>query len=279
MESLVGHLLPGLGFGGIGLWHLFNHCRLHLINPSSYKSTTWFPASKVWYLELLLIALGSSVSVSLELFLRPADEQVFDHDGTISGKHLHNFEHASISISLFVYATLAIVLDLSVLPESARSGLSQLLAAMAFGLELLVFWLHSSDHTHIEGQYHLLLRIIILVSLSTTLLGIGHPNSFMVAFLRSWSIFFQGIWLIAMGFMLSCRGLIPKGCYLHWEGAHEVVSCHGDEALHRAKALINIQFCWFFIIVTILSVSLYLVLAKMYSEKVDYQSLTKEEDI
>ncbi|KAI4373703.1 hypothetical protein MLD38_011797 [Melastoma candidum] len=271
METFVGHLLPGLGFSGVGLWHLYNHSNLHLINPSSYRSSAWFPTPKARYLELLLIALGSSASVSLELFLRPADERVLDPDGSVSGKHLHNFEHASISASLFVYSALAVVIDRSAVPESARSCLTQVLAAMAFGLELLVFWLHSSDHTHVEGQYHLLLQIVVFVSLLTTLLGIGHPDSFAVAFLRSWSIFFQGVWLTVMGFMLSSRELIAKGCGLQWEGPHEVVSCQDDEALHRAKALINIQFCWFFILVTTFSVSLYLVLAKIYGQKVEYQ--------
>ena len=277
MGTLVGHVAPGFGFLLIGLWHLFNNIKLHTLNSKSYISPPWFPSSKFKYLELLLIMGGSATSISMELFIGPDRHQPFDPDGTIPSNHLHNFEHSSISMTFFVYATFAIILDR--INSKARHGLTQLLGAMAFAQQLLLFHLHSADHLGPEGQYHMLLQIVVVVSLTTTLMGIGMPKSFLVSFVRSVSIFFQGVWLIVMGFMLWIPGLITKGCFMNAEEGHTVVRCRDNEALHRAKSLVNIQFSWYLIGVTIFSMVLYLILEKIYGEeKVEYFSLGKEED-
>ncbi|KAL3719802.1 hypothetical protein ACJRO7_004735 [Eucalyptus globulus] len=279
MGTLVGHVAPGLGFLLIGLWHLFNHIKLHVLHPSSYKSPPWFPTFGLRYLELLSIMAGCSMSLAMELFIGPQGHQPFDSDGTIPSNHLHNFEHAEISLTFFVYAGFAILLDRVRTVPDAKHGLTQLLAAMAFGQQLLLFHFHSADHMGVEGQYHLLLQIVIFVSLLTTLMGIGLPNSFLVSFVRSTSIFFQGAWLIAMGFMLWTPKLMPKGCFMNSEEGHRVVRCQ-TEALHRAKSLVNIEFSGFLILISIFVVSLYLVMVKTYAGgNVNYQSLIEADEL
>ncbi|XP_050369389.1 uncharacterized protein LOC126787578 [Argentina anserina] len=200
MGTLIGHVIPGFGFVLIGLWHLFNHIKLHIQRPNSYTTPIWFPASKFKYLELLLIIIGSSASVAMELFVAPEKHQPFDNDRTIPSKHLHNFEDATISMTFLVYASFAIVLDK--LAPRARHGLTQILGAIAFGQQLLLFHLQSTNHNRPEGQYHLLLQLVILVSFVPTLMRLGFPRSFLISFVRSLSIFFQSIWLMVMGFML-----------------------------------------------------------------------------
>ncbi|KAG2675132.1 hypothetical protein I3760_13G171200 [Carya illinoinensis] len=276
MGTLVGHVAPGFGFFLIGLWHLFNHIKLHARYPNSYTSPPWFPAPRFKYLELFLIMGGCSASIAMELFIGPDRHQPLDPDGTIPSNHLHNFEHSSISMTFFVYAAFAIVLDR--IGTKAQHGLTQLLGAVAFAQQFLLFHLHSADHMGPEGQYHLLLQIVIFVSLATTLMGIGLPKSFLVSFVRSASILFQGIWLMVMGFMLWTPELIAKGCFMHLEEGHKVVRCSGHEALHRAKSLVNIQFSWFLIAITVFAVCFYLFLVKAFGEKVEYVSLTKESD-
>ncbi|BAT77235.1 transmembrane protein 45A-like [Vigna umbellata] len=276
MGTLVGHVAPGFGFMLIGLWHLFNHIKLHALNPKSYKGPSWFPSSKFRYLELVLIMVGCTASVSMELFIGPDRHQPLDPDGTIPSNHLHNFEHSSISITFFLYAASSIILDRAQAP--AQFVLTQFLGAVAFAQQLLLFHLHSADHMGPEGQYHLLLQLLVFVSLSTTIIGIGFPESFIVNFVRSVSIFFQGLWLIVMGFMLWTPSLIPKGCYMNDEEGHMVVRCSSHEALHRANSLVNIEFSWFIIGVTVFAVSLYLVLVKVYGEKVQYFSLGNEDE-
>lgn len=129
-----------------------------------------------------------------------------------------------------------------------------------------------------EGQYHLLLQLVIFVSLSTTIIGIALPRSFLVSFVRSVSIFFQGVWLILMGFMLWTPGLIPKGCFMNLEEGHKVVRCSGEKDLHRAKSLVNIEFSWLLIGITVFAMSLYLIMVKVYGGKVEYFSLGLEGD-
>ncbi|KAH6784951.1 proteinase inhibitor I4 [Perilla frutescens var. hirtella] len=273
MGTLVGHVAPGFGFFIIGLWHLFNHIKLHAINPKNYTSSPWFSTSRIKYLELYLIMFGSSMSISMELFIGPDRHQPLDSDGTIPSNHLHNFEHSNISLTFFIYAFFSILLDK--LAPPAQYGLTNLLGAAAFGQQLLLFHLHSADHMGVEGQYHWLLQIAIFTSLVTTLLGINYPKSFLNSFVRSVAILFQGVWLMAMGFMLWTPTLIPKGCFMNLEEGHKVVRCHGEESLERAKSLVNIQFSWYVVGVTIFSMTLYLAMVKLYSEKVEYHSLSK----
>ncbi|CAJ1941234.1 unnamed protein product [Sphenostylis stenocarpa] len=276
MGTLVGHVAPGFGFLLIGLWHLFNHIKLHAQNPKSYKGPSWFPTAKFRYLEPVLIMAGCTASVAMELFIGPDRHQPLDPDGTIPSNHLHNFEHSSISITFFVYAASSIILDRA--QAQAQYVLTQFLGAVAFAQQLLLFHLHSADHMGPEGQYHLLLQLLVFVSLSTTIIGIGVPRSFIVNFVRSLSIFFQGLWFIVMGFMLWTPSLIPKGCYMNDEEGHMVVRCSSHEALHRANSLVNIEFSWFIIAVTVFAVSLYLVLVKAYGEKAQYFSLGNEDE-
>lgn len=273
MGTLVGHVAPGFGFFVIGLWHIFNHIKLHALYPNSYTSLPWFPTSKHRYLELFLIMAGCTMSIAMELFIGPARHQPFDTDGTIPSNHLHNFEHSSISMTFFIYAFFSIFLDK--IETKTKYNLTQLLGCVAFGQQFLVFHLHSADHMGVEGQYHKLLQIIILICLATSLLCISYPQSFEISFVRSLSILFQGLWLMVMGFMLWTPRLIPKGCFLNTEDGHQVVRCRDNEALHRAKSLVNIQFSWYIIGVTIFAAIVYIMLLKFYPEKVEYESLTK----
>nr|XP_043627325.1 transmembrane protein 45B-like [Erigeron canadensis] len=271
MGSLVGHVAPGFGFLVIGLWHLLNQVKLHIQNPETYHSLPWFPFTKIRYLELFLIIVGCSSSIAMELFIGPHRHQPLDTDGTIPSNHLRNFEHSFISMTFLVYAVFAIILD-KYAPK-VQYVLTQLLASIAFAQQLLLFHLHSVDHMGVEGQYHMLLQILILISLITTLMGINYQKSFIVSFIRSISIFFQGLWLMVMGFMLWTRSLIPKGCSLNLEEAHYVVRCHEDEALERAKSLVNIQFSWYLICVTIFAMTLYLAMHKFNEGRVEYEML------
>ena len=277
MGTLVGHVAPGLAFLALGFWHLFNHIKIHSLHPKSFTSSTWFPISKYRYLELFLIMVASSISISMELFVSPARHQPFDPDGTIPSTHLHNFEHSFISMTFFTYAAFAMLLD-KISPKPKYS-LTQFLGAVAFTQELLLFHLHSTDHMGVEGQYHLLLQGVIVVSLATTLIGIELPKSFIVSFIRSLSIFYQGVWFIVMGYMLWTPEFVSKGCFLHFEEGHQVVRCSSDEALHRAKSLVNILFSFTLIAVTIFAMSFYLVLVKLYGENVEYSTLTKEDGL
>ncbi|XP_047046792.1 transmembrane protein 45B-like [Lolium rigidum] len=273
MGTLVGHVAPGAGFLLIGLWQLFNHIRLFSLRPSSYAAPVWFPARRVRHLELILVIVGTAASILMELVIGPAKHQPFDDDGTIPSDHLHNFEHASISLALLAYAAVTIHLDRVRAPM--RDAVSQLVAAAAFAQQLLIFHLHSADHMGVEGQFHWLLQGVIAVTLATTLLGIPFPRSFVVSLVRSASLVLQGVWFVVMGVMLWTPALIPKGCFLNFEEGHEVVRCRTDEALHRAKSLVNLQFSWYLTATVVFVVVFYLQVSRLYPEEPQYLPLVK----
>ncbi|XP_020599452.1 uncharacterized protein LOC110038873, partial [Phalaenopsis equestris] len=137
----------------------------------------------------------------------------------------------------------------------------------------LLFHLHSTDHMGLEGQYHWLLQLIIGVSMVTTLMGISHPRSFAVAFVRSISITSQGLWFIILGYALWTPALIPKGCYMNDEDGHYVVRCQSDDDLFRAKSLANLEFSWLITTIIIFSFLLYLFLSRRYENESDYGSI------
>ncbi|XP_078180050.1 uncharacterized protein LOC144574075 [Carex rostrata] len=274
MGTLVGHVAPGFGFLLIGVWHFFNHIRLFSVQPKSYVAPPWFPSPFMRHLELILIILGSLGSISMELVIGPEKHQPFDDDGTIPSNHLHNFEHASISLTFLIYAAFTIYFDRIKMKE--RDAMSQFLGAIAFAQQLLIFHLHSADHMGVEGQYHWLLQTVIAVSLATTLLSIPYPRSIMVSFVRSVSIAFQGIWFIVMGIMLWTPSLISKGCFLNIEEDHQVVRCHTTEAHDRAKSLVNIQFSWYLTGTVVLAILGYVYLTKLYVEEPDYLPLVRK---
>ncbi|CAI0440634.1 unnamed protein product [Linum tenue] len=283
MGTFIGHVLSGIGFYLLGLWHLFNNTKLHFQNKTSFTTTAWFPTSRLRYLELILITIGSSITVSMELFIGPRKHQPFDADGTIPSNHLHNFEHSSISMCFATYGILAILLDKSVQGSSVGDnniahrknshlhdhvrGLTLLVASMCFGLELFNFHFHSTDHMAVEGQYHLLIQIVAVVSFATTLISVGLPGSFLVSYVRSVSIMCQGGWFIVMGYMLWTPELVPKGCMIHREDGHEILRCSGEESLERAKSLVNIFFSWFLIGFIIGAILFYVSMVRIYSAK------------
>ncbi|CAN7038068.1 hypothetical protein IGI04_005058 [Brassica rapa subsp. trilocularis] len=276
MGTLVGHIVPGFFFFALGLWHLFNHIKVFSLHPKSYVSCTWFPLSKPRYLEPLVIIIASSLSISVELFLGQKNHQPFDpNDGTIPSNHLHNFEHSCISITFITYAAFAIIFD-KTRPVAHRDFIN-LIGALAFAQQLFLFHFHSSDHTGVEGHYHLLLQLVVFVSLVTTLLGIALPSSFLVSFVRSLSISFQGIWLMSMACMLWTPSLVPKDCFLHIEEGKHTIRCSSVKGLHRALSLVNIQFSLFLVGVTIFAMWFYIFLQRIYGEKIEYSELRTKE--
>ncbi|CAL5210133.1 unnamed protein product [Lathyrus oleraceus] len=279
---MEGHEILGFGFFVTGLWHFFNHIKLHFLSSSfnSYTSTLWFPSKLTRYMELYLTIASGILFIAMELFIYSLHHQPFDPiDGTIPSNRLHNFEHSSMALSFLSYATFSIILDRKItIAKKTQNELTHLLAAIAFAQQFLLFHLHSRDHMGLEGQYHYFLQVLIFICFVTTLMGIGFPTSFLVCFVRSVGIIFQGLWLMFMGFMLFTPGYQPKGCFMKPEGDQYVVRCSDEEALHRAVSLVNIHFSWFLIGVTVFAMSFYLIMALCYGGKtVEYVSLMKEE--
>ncbi|KAG0543908.1 hypothetical protein BDA96_02G229400 [Sorghum bicolor] len=273
MGTLGGHVAPGAFFFLIGLWHLFGHSRLFLLQRGSYVAPVWFPVPGVRHIELIMIIIGSVISVSMELVIVQPKHQPFDDDGTIPSVHLHNFEHASISLAWLVFAAATIHMDRVRAPM--RDAVSQLAAAAAFAQQLLIFHFHSADHAGVQGRYHRLLEMVVAVTLAASLLLIPYQRSIALSLVRSASLVFQGVWFTVMGVMMWTPALVPKGCFMNDEDGLQVVRCRTDEALDRAKSLVNLQFNWYLTGTVAFVVVFYLQMAKQYQEQLQYAPLVK----
>ncbi|GFP84263.1 hypothetical protein PHJA_000570000 [Phtheirospermum japonicum] len=276
MGGTSGHVSLGLAFLIIGLWHLFNSIKLHSLHPKSYATQPWHPVSKFRHFEPITIMLVTTAFISSELFI--GRQEPISPDGSIPSKNLPHLEHSVIALSFFVYALFCLLFDKINInsPSPSRNGLVHLVQAVAFGQQLLILHLHSTDKMGVEGQYHWLLQIVTFMSLITTILAIRYPECFVNSFVRAFSVVLQGVWLIVMGVMLWTPGLMPKGCFLKPETGRVVVLCHDDRALDRAKALVNIQFSLYLTVLTVFSMSLYVIMIMYYPrEKVEYTPITK----
>uniref|UniRef100_A0A803Q979 Uncharacterized protein n=1 Tax=Cannabis sativa TaxID=3483 RepID=A0A803Q979_CANSA len=154
-----------------------------------------------------------SISLFEELYLRPHNHQILNpNDGTLPYPHLAYMEHSSIFFTFFIYAMFAIILDC--LKSPVRYELTLFLTALTYAQSFGGLHFHTADHMGPEGQYHLLLQVLLLVALATALLGIGFRKSFLISFVRSLVVVFVGIWDIFMGVMLWTPSLLAKDCFL-----------------------------------------------------------------
>lgn len=242
MGTFVGHIVPGLAFALLGLWHTFKTIKAYkLRGPSGFISRPWYPLSNTHFilkhLELIIIFFLSIFIVALQVLDYPLFQFSFKPN---------NFEHATMFLHLAIYAGVAFAVELTRSPDNF-SGLVGILASSVFGQEFLLLHFHSADHDGLEGHYHWLMQLIVFMSLISALVALGFPSSFPAALGRSVLILFQGCWFIDMGFTLWVPACVPKGCYMRLvDDILGAVTCGNKDASLRALALANLQFSWIF---------------------------------
>uniref|UniRef100_A0A803KLX3 Uncharacterized protein n=1 Tax=Chenopodium quinoa TaxID=63459 RepID=A0A803KLX3_CHEQI len=88
-------------------------------------------------------------------------------------------------------------------------------------------------------------------------------------------------WLLQLVIFISLSTTILGIAYQ--EEGHQVVRCDGKESLHRAKALVNIQFSWFLILLAVFAASFYVFMIKIYGDIMEYSLMAlsdqQEEDV
>ncbi|KVI10752.1 transmembrane protein 45B [Cynara cardunculus var. scolymus] len=244
MGTLAGHLVPGSVLALLGLWHIINTIKsYHLKGSTHFRSSFWHPFltpfPKLVYLELLLIVFFSIFSIVM---------QVLDYPLFTLAFKLNNYEHATMFLHLAIYAGFTLLSELTHKSDTLFE-VSGILAASVFSQELFLLHYHSADHVGLEGHYHWLMQLIVLVSLLTAIFATTFPSSFPTSLVLSISVAFQGFWFINMGFMLWVPELVPKGCVLRLgdggdSDMHGAIVCGTHEARLRARAMANLQFSW-----------------------------------
>lgn len=245
MGTFVGHIVPGLALALLGVWHIINTIRAyHLKGSVNFISRFWHPFQiplfNLKHLELILLLSFSIFSIVM---------QVLDFPFMRFSFKLDNFEHASMFLHVAIFACFTLFVE-STQSSEILSVVSGILAASVFGQELFLLHYHSADHVGLEGHYHWLLQLIVVVSLVAALSATSFPSSFPSALVLSISVVFQGCWLMNMGFMLWVPEFVPQGCVVKLGDASSsnnmlgAITCETRDAGLRARALANLQFSW-----------------------------------
>lgn len=275
MGTFVGHIVPGLALIFLGLWHMFNTVNAYYLKGKvHYHSRFWYPFNnfsfKFRYMELVSIVTFSIFAITMQVFDLYNLKFLFVMDG---------LEHATMFLHLAIYASIALVVELTHMPEVLTWFLGALVASV-FSQEFFLLHFHSTDHIGLEGHYHWLLQVIVLVSLISSVAMASFTNSILPAFVLSVSVLFQGCWFINMGFMLWVPWLVPRDCMSRlMEDAndmHGAVTCVTDAALSRATALANIQFSLLLAGIMIVAACLCLILARKHTatrQSIEYERL------
>lgn len=267
MGTFAGHLVPGLALASLGLWHTINTIHVYFLKGSNtFIIRFWYPLRKLQYLELILV-------FSFSIFAILA--QILDIHHLRFHFELDNIEHATIFLQLLIFTTFTFLSDFANLSPN-MIGVSGILVASIFGQELFLLHYHSTDHIGLEGHYHFLMQLIVCVSFLASLCATAAPSSFPAALILSISVVFQGCWFINMGFVLWVPDFVPRGCASATQGMHGAVVCGSHEEDLRARAFANLQFCWIFSSILVLTVSVCMLFGRLRAQtrqSVEYEQL------
>ncbi|KAI9127754.1 hypothetical protein K1719_000747 [Acacia pycnantha] len=281
MGTLIGHIVPGLGLFLLGLWHTINTIKAYFVKgPSNFTVRFWYQFnafhSRLKHLELISIISFSILAISFQVLDFPSFHFVFELD---------SFEHVTMFLQLIVFASFILYAEFLTDSSELLSEFVGILASSVFAQELFLLHFHSTDHVGIEGHYHWLLQLIVLVSLLAAIAATCFPKSFAAALVLSISVMFQGCLFLNMGFMLWVPAFAPEGCSINHLGKTKTghnhsmlgaISCGSHEADFRARALANLQFSWIFCVILIVSGVVCLKMARrstISARLVEYQRL------
>lgn len=280
MGDFVGHVLPGTFFLCVGLWHLVSTIGNYVSSPATFKSRVWHPVEGLPHgaqpLELYAILLGTAADVAYELGVS-ADFRPL-RGGAVPAFMVADFEHAGMLTVFFLFA-LAVLLSERTALLPLPPGAGHVLAAVAFGTELLLFHFHSVDHAGLlEAQLHTLLTYAIGACLAPTLLALWHPRSFLLDVVANAAVTLQGTWFYQMAFSLYVKGFIPSGCVHHPplpSGADGPTTCI-PEAKHRAAGVMNLAFNLHIVAVLLLCLIIFAVTFRLRAPRQGYSELETE---
>ena len=153
MVSQGGHILQGIIFLSLGVWHLFCFFATYVKSPREYTARAWYPVG-------LLPAKYKHLELHILLFLLPwaifYDLGISSHfqpqrDGAMPTSSIRGFEHVTVLFMFWLFALTVLVSDAtSHLPFPSEG--SFLFAGLAFGLQWLSITHSASQRSDFESQ-------------------------------------------------------------------------------------------------------------------------------
>lgn len=211
-----------------------------------------------------------------EMVVAQPGHWMLDAEGHIPVHMLAQFEHASMSLFFLLYALVALATEGGAGAwRPLPFGFLHVLAACALGQEYLLFTFHSGDHMGVEGQYHTLLCIPIGLSLLAGLLELAFPRAFLLPLVRAAGFMLQGLLLVQTAFSVWVPSMIALHCT---HTPDRGLWCEGEQWVHRAKALANLQFAWWCAALIVVTVLLFVFLRHTCGKE-DYMPLALGEDL
>lgn len=258
MGSFKGHVLPGSLFLLVGLWHLVGCISKYVARPRNFRGRVWHAvgSGRFKHLEIYVVVVGALTDMCIEFFY--STHRRFIVDGGLNTKHLNDFEHAAMLLMFFIFGVTTLVKETTGALPLPEGGLN-VVAAMAFAAEFLLFHFHSTSHAGLEGRYHEILVILIGLCILGALLGALFPRSFPIDLGSSVALTMQGAWFYQTAFSLY-GSMVPAGCRHESTG----IECDSSDSEERGQTLANVQLALHMSSILILVAVVYGVCARLW---------------
>ena len=266
MGTLGGHVLPGVCFLCLGLlWTLLSiwmQLTSKVSNPKKNKkegnnTTSSFLeykrdhrlARKSWIplpccprapLEPVLKVFFALIGIMVEGFLdyRKSHLVTVVYNVVMPNGELNNMaklHHITMYGAFLISGIVDIVSLFLKLPRQA----SQIVFSMAFWVEWMLFYSHSSEGDSMNTSFHFLLNLAILSCVIVSALRVFYSSHFLVNIGLSFCIMLQGTWFIQVGVSLYPQS--GSNVFL------KTISTHA----HRVTMLVYALFTWHVLLLTV----------------------------
>lgn len=208
-----GHILQGIIFLSLGLWHLFCFFVSYVKSPREYTARAWYPIGllpvRFKHLELHILLFFLPLAIFYDLGISAHFQPL--SSGSMPTTSIMGFEHVTILFMFWLFVLTVLVTDTTSFLPLPPEG-SFLFASLAFGLQWLSITHSAGRSSDFERQCGNLLAYSAAACAVSSGLLVIRPKAFLVNLVLCLSLVLQGTWQFQMGLSLYSESYIPQGC-------------------------------------------------------------------